>query len=178
MVGVDLDLEGWEEIDGHRKTLFDVDIYEKPDIFVFPQVCLGFDDVAPGYCLGGKKEEDDEDDDDDPGHYVRGRRARIPRTLSPALSPRQDPDTGREPIPLKCDKKKAVQILKYPSPIELAKNTAVPIFVPNIPCGEASEDCWPNANITVITEPLEQRAIVDQTGLLDQEKWACKWQPP
>ncbi|KAG5296640.1 hypothetical protein I7I48_05528 [Histoplasma ohiense] len=174
MVGVDLDLEGWEEIDGHRKTLFDVDIYEKPDIFVFPQVCLGFDDVAPGYCLGGKKEEDDEDDDDDPGHYVRGRRARIPRTLSPALSPRQDPDTGREPIPLKCDKKKAVQILKYPSPIELAKNTAVPIFVPNIPCGEASEDCWPNANISVITEPLEQRAIVDQTGLLDQEKWASE----
>ncbi|PGH08063.1 hypothetical protein GX51_01505 [Blastomyces parvus] len=174
MVGADLDLEGWREIDGDRKKLFDVDIFEKPDIFVFPQLCLGFDDVAPGYCLGGKKEEDDEDDDDDPGHYVRGRRARLPRTLSPPLSPRQDPDTGRDPIPMKCDKTKAVQILKYPSPVDLAKDTRVPIFVPNIPCGEASEDCWPNANISVITEPLEQRAVVDQTGLLDQEKWASE----
>ncbi|OJD13258.1 hypothetical protein AJ78_06265 [Emergomyces pasteurianus Ep9510] len=174
MVGADLDLEGWREIDGDRKTLFDVDIYEKPDIFVFPQLCLAFGDVAPGYCLGGKKEEDDEDDDDDPGHYVRGRRGRIPRTISHGVSRRQDPDTGRKPIPLKCDKSKTVQILKYPGPVDLAKNPAVPIFVPNIPCGEASEDCWPNANISVITEPLEERAIVDQTGLLDQEKWASE----
>ncbi|EGE78391.1 hypothetical protein, variant [Blastomyces dermatitidis ATCC 18188] len=174
MVGADLDLEGWREIDGKRKTLFNVDIFEKPDIFVFPQLCLGFDDVAPGYCLGGKKEEDDEDDDNHPGHYVRGRRARIPGTLSPPVSRRQDPDTGRNPIPMKCDKKKTVQILKYPSPVDLSKDTRVPIFVPDIPCGEASEDCWPNANISVITVPLEQRAIVDQTGLLDQEKWASE----
>lgn len=173
-MGADLDLEGWREIDGKRKTLFDVDIFEKSDLYTFPQVCLAFGDVAPGYCLGGQPEENDEDDDDDPGHYVRRRRGRTVRTIAHGLSSRQEPDKQRDPIPLKCDRAKTVQILKYPSPVALARNTAVPIFVPNIPCGEASEDCWPNANISVITDPIDERAIVDQTGLLDQERWACK----
>ncbi|PGH09671.1 hypothetical protein AJ79_05637 [Helicocarpus griseus UAMH5409] len=174
MVGADLDLEGWREIDGDRKNLFDVDIFEKPDIYVFPQMCLAFGDVAPGYCLGGQPEEDDEDDDDDPSHFVRRRRKLPTSPIYQGLKRRQDEDTGRDPIPLGCDKSKTVKILKYPGPTDLAQNTAVPIFVPNIPCGEASEDCWPNANISVITTPAAQRAIVDQTGLLDQEKWASE----
>ncbi|KAK2789135.1 hypothetical protein FQN53_002359 [Emmonsiellopsis sp. PD_33] len=179
-VGADLDLEAWREIDGDRKTLFDVDIFEKPDLYTFPQVCLAFDDVAPGYCLGGQPEEDDEDDDDDPDHFVkklRGIRGMSTRPLDYELTPRQDPDTGRNPIAVKCDKSKKVTILKYPGPTELAtdKDEKVPIIVPEgISCGEASENCDPNVNITVITDQDGQRAIVDQTGLLDQEKWASE----
>ena len=168
-VGVDLDLEGWKEVDGVRDILFDVGLYENPDILTFPPVCVSFGAVSEGYCL---PEEEDDAPEDSPDS-TNNKRALVGRSLNNQLVSRQS-ETSRK-YNLACDKSKQVVVLSYSDPSVLKNDVRVPIVVPSFPCPDSTEDCLPNANITVITTPAEQRAIVvNKKGQNHEELWNCK----
>lgn len=179
MVGADLDLEGWKELDGDRNTLFEVDIFENPDIFTFPPLCLSFGDVSDGYCLPKKVPQ--EADDDDEGNLKRDHE-QPPRTTD-ALVPRQAVDPKRDPFPLGCNSSMEVPVLRYPGPSDLGhySDEPVPIIFPSVPCADAAKNCRPNSAITVMTtQDEDQGAAIANTATNKSNpqylQWHCKSQ--
>lgn len=177
-VGADLDLEGWKELDGGRDTLFEVDIFEKPDIFTFPPVCLSFGDVSDGYCLPQELPElDDDDDSDDGGNFKRDDEQ--PTRTTNELAPRQAKDRDYK---LDCETNKQAYALDYPKPTTLINHTAdpIPIIIPDVPCADAAENCEPNDGKpkVVTTQDEQQRAaVVLDLEYGEKEKWHCRFQP-
>jgi len=61
-LGVEVSLEAWGEVDGKRKTFFDVDLYENDNIYSFPSICKswgGDDGEAEGSCAIDLEPEDE-----------------------------------------------------------------------------------------------------------------------
>lgn len=180
MVGADLDLEGWKEVDGNKEELFEVNIFEKPDIFTFPPVCFSFGEISEGYCLPKEPAEDDDDDVDLAGNFRRDyeqptgtEQPALTRTIN-ELVPRQGLD-GRV-YPIKCNSSCKAKLLSYPYPTELDQyvETPIPIIIPDVPCADAEGDCKPNTGITVkTTKDKNAVARIDNTS--GNEKRAKRW---
>ncbi|KAH7397150.1 hypothetical protein BKA66DRAFT_566287 [Pyrenochaeta sp. MPI-SDFR-AT-0127] len=57
-LGAEVSLEAWGEVDGKRKTFFDVDLFVDDDLHHFPVVCLSFGGGTPGSCTIDLEPED------------------------------------------------------------------------------------------------------------------------
>ncbi|KAF9888514.1 hypothetical protein FE257_008621 [Aspergillus nanangensis] len=149
-VGASLALEGWKELDGDHDPLFEVELFKKDDLYVFPQFCFDFDTVTSGFCLA---EESDEELIEEEANAVAER-----KRDTTALVSRQDPDKERKPIYPECDKtaasgadKHPVLVLQYPRPAAMRDDEGVPIAVPSIPCSKDSGPCKPSdGDVTIV----------------------------
>jgi hypothetical protein len=101
MVGADLDLEVWKEVDGKRQNFYDVDIFEDEDIFVFPRLCFAFGEISEGFCYDDDVDADEESDDDEgdslkraivlPASRMMRRDVQLPPTRTVELVKRDGP---------------------------------------------------------------------------------------
>lgn len=182
MVGADLSLEGWKEVEGDKDKLFEVDIFNKPDIYTFPTVCFSFGDISEGYCLPEEAPQggDDVDEPDVVERSVDDGDADDIVERSNELAARSH--KGKK-YKLGCDPDKIVRAPPYPAPSELTKYTGtppIPIIVPDVPCADAEEDCKPNTGITVTnTTDRDMTAVIDNTFKKKNEpesqmRWNCK----
>ncbi|KAI9369634.1 hypothetical protein BJX61DRAFT_549462 [Aspergillus egyptiacus] len=171
-VGASLELEGWHELDGDREELFDVDLFTKDDLYVFPQFCFSFGGLSDGFCLAEEsleeEEEDEDDDDDDDDDDDRAAEKRAIQQTDRRLSTRQDPDRQGRTVRLACDNEQRaaqhpIQLLDYPRPADIRTDTDVPIAKPTVPCWKSEKNCAPkDADIVIVTEDQEERAIVEE----------------
>lgn len=60
-LGAEIELIAWDEIDGNRHNIFEVDLYENDEIFKFPPLCIFFGSETPGSCAVTPDVEDEED---------------------------------------------------------------------------------------------------------------------
>ncbi|KAL2783974.1 hypothetical protein BJX66DRAFT_344471 [Aspergillus keveii] len=163
-VGAKLALEGWKELDGDKDELFGVDLFDKDDLYVFPQFCFSFGGLSEGFCLAEESPEDDDDEDDDDrlaGRAING--------TDGHLLARQGP-MGDRTISLDCDNKKehAWPVLQYPQPATLREDGSIPIAKPNVPCEKSKENCdIEEADITLIWDDMTQRSVVEK----DNRDW-------
>jgi hypothetical protein len=163
-VGANLALEGWKELDGDKDELFGVDLFDKDDLYVFPQFCFSFGGLSEGFCLAEESPEDDDDEDDDDrlaGRAING--------TDGHLLARQGP-MGDRTISLDCDNKKehAWPVLQYPQPATLREDGSIPIAKPNVPCEKSKENCdIKEADITLIWDDMTQRSVVEK----DNRDW-------
>jgi hypothetical protein len=164
MVGADLDLEVWKEVDGNRQNFYDIDIFEDEDIFVFPRLCFSFGEMSPGFCYDDDEQyADDVDDDDDDDNLKRAvvlppsrmmrRDVQLPPTRTVELvkreensytiscSPTPDPVTGAK-TPL------VVNMVSYPQAAALNAKSGALRYNIDVPCDDLDEECEPDAGIT------------------------------
>ncbi|KAL2808272.1 hypothetical protein BJX63DRAFT_436259 [Aspergillus granulosus] len=167
-VGANLALEGWKELDGDKDELFGVDLFDKDDLYVFPQFCFSFGGLSDNFCLAEESLEEEDDDDDDEDDDDRSPNKRAIDIIDHRLFPRQNSDRQNRTVRLACDNvKKAaehpIQLLDYPRPANIRLDTDVPIAKPTVPCWKSEKNCpIKNATVTIITTDLEERAIVEE----------------
>ena len=161
-VGVDLGIEAWKELDGDKDSLYEATLFEKPDLFEFPSLCMGSDEVSEDYCPA---EPDPDDVDEVP----------VPPELEESESTKRDLDgfselakrqgkSSRTAMYATCarkDEKWPIVVLDYKGPEELKLVKEVPIFKPAVHCApKTRRRCRPDTKITKITGDSQQRSTV------------------
>lgn len=148
-LGASLVLEGYTEVEGVKDVFLAVTLFEDPSLYTFPQLCVGFGTISPGFCY---TQIYDIDSDDDPGTEV-------------VTWERRDLSTqGDRSYTLKCDvaPKHYIFVQKYLAPPALKTKPGVPIIEPLIGCND--NDC-----------PPEKWAIQEATDpSVVTEDWNCR----
>jgi hypothetical protein len=182
-LGAELSLEGWDELDGKRHELFDVDLFVSDEIFHFPVLCKSFGEGAEGSCAVVVPAEDRDWFDIEvkspttalarryalPGLNTAPVRRTVPRP------PRVAERANRKPYHLQCDTAKSYPIVlkDYLGPTDIINSgnapNNIPIMHPLIDCGDDdATKCEPKFWI------VEEEA---NTGIVTGDRWAGMYTP-
>lgn len=178
-LGAKLGLQGYTEVNGDRDVFLDLTIYEAPELYTFPELCLDFDDQTPGPCVHDQSIPSDPIDAYPPGGYIESEdeEAGVSKR-SVALVKRDEnsaaPGRERKPYYLACDKKKdfSIRPQKYQSPTDLRQKKGVPIMKPGMSCIKSESETCPADEWTM--EPLPEDATDDERAIVTEAGWACK----
>lgn len=176
-LGVKLGLQGYTEVNDDRDVFLDLTIFEAPELYTFPELCLDFDEQSPGACIPEQNFFDPidsylpdgygESDDQEAGVSKR----------SGALVKRDEASAAnwnkRKPYFLDCDTKKEFSIRpqKYQGPSDLKHVKGVPIMKAGMSCSQDNSTKCPAHQWTI--EPLPEDPTEEELAVVT-DKWACK----
>ncbi|KAL4879335.1 hypothetical protein BJY04DRAFT_229120 [Aspergillus karnatakaensis] len=169
-IGANLKLEGWKELDGSKDILFDATLFEKEDLYEFPQFCLSFSELSEGYCLPEDPVPGEENvEEDEPADSLAVR-----STADISIHVKRQRPSNRDPIYLTCGtgKDHSYRVLRYNGPSVLKTNNDVPIIHPKVSCKPSETDCLPNTDIEVLTDQGRAAVFVKRQG--DKRTWATE----
>ncbi|KAL4925696.1 uncharacterized protein BDV17DRAFT_300217 [Aspergillus undulatus] len=179
-VGANLVLEAWRELSDNRDTLFTATLFEKDDLYEFPQSCLSFGTLSEGYCLpelpvdGMLYEELTEEEiaeDEEMGELTA-------RSLGMIDLEKRQRQHSRRPIYLNCGSGEdyKYKVLRYNSPTALQTEVTVPIVIPLVACSPGTRGCVPDTDIEVLTQEdgLVPRAAVFVKEEGDTRTWSTE----
>ncbi|KAL5339944.1 hypothetical protein BJX70DRAFT_397184 [Aspergillus crustosus] len=177
-VGANLKLEGWKELDGSKDILFDATLFEKEDLYEFPQFCLSFGELSEGYCLPEAPEDDDvfeelteeeiaEDDE-------MGEPLLIRSTTDLSTYVKRQRQSSRKRIFLDCGTGRdyKYRVLQYNGPTALQTNVNVPIVLPEVSCNAGERGCVPDTGIKVLTTNDRAAVFIKEDG--DSRTWSTE----
>ncbi|KAF2748758.1 hypothetical protein M011DRAFT_457470 [Sporormia fimetaria CBS 119925] len=174
-LGAELELIGWNEIDGKRNNLFDVDIYENEHVYDFDPLCFAFGDAKPGSCSlrpDVEYEDDMLDRMTKRSGYIGGPSARARNVVE-----RQEMGIMGRPRKYALDCAPAgrtdwdVIIQSYPSPAEIIRDrdqagrpapSGVPALFPLIACSATDDDdCGPEKWKVLEIRKVDSKSLED-----------------